>query len=351
MVLRGNNIVEKRNILNEMRCNSMSLQELRFFTIYLSRIDARNAEKTRIVRFLINDFMAIMELKNINISRLKQATNNLLCKIVNIPIESGGYTAFQLFKKCTIYKDKNDDQWYMCIDAHDDALPLMFDFKRDYFTYELWNALSLTSANQLRMYEILKQYQKVGERTVKLEQLKQYLFIEENEYFYFSNFRIKVLDACQKALKDNTDLYFEYELIKKAKGKVHAIKFNIFVNEEHKDPITLNEFIDIKINDVNKLKEIKPVKLDRIEYQNTTEFDEKLDFLSEACNDEFSAEEMRVLYNLLVQILPYEYLRVETKAYDFLKRKYEELLWRASKTNITHRFSYLKKILEAEVRL
>ena len=44
------------------------------------------------------------------------------------------------------------------IDAHDRALPLMFDFKNKYFKYELWNALRLKSPNQVRMYEILKQW-------------------------------------------------------------------------------------------------------------------------------------------------------------------------------------------------
>ena len=29
-------IVEKRNVLNELRANNLSLQELRFFSIYLS---------------------------------------------------------------------------------------------------------------------------------------------------------------------------------------------------------------------------------------------------------------------------------------------------------------------------
>ena len=31
----------------------------------------------------------------------------------------------------------------MEINASDDALPLMFDFKNRYFKYELWNALRL----------------------------------------------------------------------------------------------------------------------------------------------------------------------------------------------------------------
>lgn len=48
----------------------------------------------------------------------------------------------------------------------------MFDFKERYFKYELWNALSLSSPNQIRMYEILKQYEKIGQRIIQLDELK-----------------------------------------------------------------------------------------------------------------------------------------------------------------------------------
>ena len=33
----------------------------------------------------------------------------------------------------------------------------------------------------------------------------------------------------------------------------------------------------------------------------------------------------------------------------YLKRKYDELIYRSERTNIKHRFNYLKKMLEAEI--
>lgn len=65
----------------------------------------------------------------------------------------------------------------MEINASDDALPLMFEFKNRYFTYELWNALRLKSPNQVRMYEILKQYEKIGTRTLTIKELRNLLGI------------------------------------------------------------------------------------------------------------------------------------------------------------------------------
>lgn len=113
----------------------MTLQELRFFSIYLSKINLNKLE-TRIVHFSLTDFQKIMDLRKLNINQLKNTTNGLLSKIVNIPTENGGYSAFQLFKECKIDTDKQNN-WYVEIDAHYKALPLMLEFKNKYFLYQL----------------------------------------------------------------------------------------------------------------------------------------------------------------------------------------------------------------------
>ena len=67
MTFYGTEIVEKRNILNDMRRKNMSLQELRFLAIYLSKINARDIN-TRVVRFSLDDFRKIMEIEGRNIN-------------------------------------------------------------------------------------------------------------------------------------------------------------------------------------------------------------------------------------------------------------------------------------------
>ena len=52
-------VVQKRNVLNELRATNLTLQELRFFSIYLSKINPRD-KSTRIVRFQLADFQKIM---------------------------------------------------------------------------------------------------------------------------------------------------------------------------------------------------------------------------------------------------------------------------------------------------
>jgi plasmid replication initiation protein len=224
----------------------MTLQEVRFLTIYLAKINARDIS-TRVVRFPMADFQKIMELGPMRINYLMDVTDSLLRKIVNIPSEAGGYKAFQIFKRCRVDKDENGE-WFVEIDAHDDALPLMFDFKERYFTYELWNALRLRSLNQLRMYELMKQYEKLGERTLVLDDLKELLGLDKTDYSRYNNFRADVIEVCQKALAQFTDIKFIFEPVRKKGrgGKIHALKFKISRNDDYEDPLSLSDFIDIK---------------------------------------------------------------------------------------------------------
>ena len=336
-------LIEKRNVLNEIRDNNMSLQEQRFFSIYLAKINARDVS-TRIVRFAMSDFQKIMDMGRLNITQLQNTTDSLLCKIVKIPFEEGGYKSFQIFKQCTVRKDENSE-WYVEIDAHDESLPLMFDFKDRYFTYELWNALRLKSSNQLRMYELLKQFEKIGVRTIPLNDLKELLGLKSSEHPRYNNFKVCVLDGCQEALESYTDIKFTYEPIrKKGRGReVAAIKFTISRNENYVDPLSLADFIDLP-NSQNSKED------DLIE----TEFkSERLDFLAGACENEFNEAEIQVLYNLIVQILPHKTgefpQEFQLRVYDYLNHRYDELNWRDGNNKIRNRFAYFKTRIEADI--
>ncbi len=252
-------IVQKQNILNEIRSNNLTLQELRFFSIYLSKINPYD-KSTRTVTFKLTDFQKIMDFKRLNIEQLKAATDSLLTKLVHIPKESGGYTTFQLFKECTIDKDSGGE-WYVSIDAHDKSLPLMFDFKDRYFKYELWNALRLKSANQIRMYEILKQYETIGKREIKVDDLRELLGIAPNEYPRWDRFKDRVIDSCQQALKQFTDICYTYERGKTGTGgKWITIIFYISKNIEYDGQMTMLELDLQNYIDLDALKEPKPEK-------------------------------------------------------------------------------------------
>ncbi|MCL2400514.1 MAG: replication initiation protein [Defluviitaleaceae bacterium] len=343
--LKTNYLVQKRNVLNELRSNSMTLQELRFLSIYLSKINSRDAD-TRRVRFSMDDFKSIMELGRIDMQYMKNVTNSLLSKVVNIPNERGGYIGFQLFKECEVSKD-DYGEWFVEIDVHDRALPLMFEFKNKYFTYQLWNALRLKSPNQLRMYEILKQYQIMGYRVLKIKDLRELLGIEKSEHPRYNNFKTRVLDACQEALYEHTDIKFTYESYGKKGpgGKILQLKFTIEKNEKYSDPLSLEEFIDInKAAGTDENIDIWDMDEDDIDPSNLSKYEARLIFLRGAVAGEFTKEQLTVLCDLMAEHVPHVF-NDDTKCYDHLQRKYNMLKLKASQGEIRHRFGYLKSII------
>lgn len=339
VALKGTEIVEKSNELNEIRMNGMTLQQLRFFSIYLAKINSRD-EKTRKVVFPIKDFQKIMELGRVNIKHLQTVTDGLLCKTYNQKNDDGGYTGFVIFKRCRVFR-KNAEDWFIEIEASDDALPLMFNIRRNYFKYELWNALRLKSANQIAMYELLKQYEKLGKYEVSVTKLRERLDII-TEYPRWNNFKVRVLDSCQQALTETTDITYTYERGKVGNGgKWLTVIFYIKKNKHYIDQLTLGEFINLQ----DEPEEAVFIdELSDIENENQKYFEnERLELYSDMCDNEFNEQEIQIIYDFLLDIMPYV---DELKKADYLKRAYDELNYRSTQSKISNRFKYLRGILK-----
>ena len=346
--INKNHIVTKHNVLNEMRSNSMTLQELRLFSIYLSKINPQDVT-TRIVRLSLSDFKAVMGLSQIKIAYFKEVALSLLNKSVLIPTEQGGFVAFNLFSVFRV-DTEDDGDWYVEINANDEALPLMFEFKGRYFKYELWNALRLKSKNQLRMYETLKQYENIGYRVISIEDLKGMLGIDDGEYPKYNTFKHGVLDACRHALAEYTDIAYTYEPWgqKGRGGKILNLKFNISKNNDYTDPLNLGQFIDLynlsEDYDYDGYSGIDKSRL-LLETGTSAEYENRITFLMDACDNEFAREEIMVLYSLMAAVVPHLHFD-ELKSHDYLRQKYLELKMRNKKEKVVHRFNYLKKLVE-----
>jgi len=354
--LKKNHLVQKRNVLNEIRSSNMTLQELRFFSIYLSKINKNKPEETRVVRFPMADFQSIMDLGRIDIGYMKNVTNSLLCKVVNVPIKDEvgnyrGYTGFQLFKECTVSND-DSGEWYVEIDAHDKALPLMFDFKNKYFTYKIDNMLRLRSPNQFRMYEILKQYETAGERILSVEELKSFIGIGKDEYPRYNDFKNRVLDACQQALAEHTDIKFTYEPHgRKGKaGKILALKFIIEKNEDFTDQLTLDMFVaqnaQNTISAQLNLNDLDSFDATDLEHEGAiTSRDVLLVDLRDIMKNEFTIEQVDELLSIAMS----RNLVTGKNAYLYFKEKYATVKRVESGGGIkTNLFRYLRGIINKE---
>lgn len=142
-------------------------------------------------------------------------------------------------------------------------MPYLIELKEQFTTYYLANIMTLKSTYSIRIFELLKQYEKLGKRKIELENLRQLVGtteIDQNgeiikeDYPLYGHFKSRVILPAQKELKQKTDIYFNFKEIKQGK-KVAAIEFDIFENVKNKKKIQNSiDFEQISI-DIMQLQE------------------------------------------------------------------------------------------------
>ena len=121
---------------------------------------------------------------------------------------------------------------YIKLSFHSALKPFLVELKQRYLVYDIRNILSLTSIYSIRLYELLKQYQKIGKRRFQIDELKLLLSIEPNEYTLYGHFKDRIIKKAQKDLLEHTDIYFEFAE-ETEKKKVFAITFYILENKKN----------------------------------------------------------------------------------------------------------------------
>ena len=139
-------------------------------------------------------------------------------------------------------KDKSTGAWekYHWVDTakynngvlklkiHRDLKP--FYLSLDWYSkYQLKNIMQFKSTYSFRLYELFKQYETIGSRSISVEDLRVILDIKKNQYVKYANLKQKVISVAIKEINENTDLNVDYKELKNVR-KVSSVKFNISRN-------------------------------------------------------------------------------------------------------------------------
>jgi hypothetical protein len=87
-------------------------------------------------------------------------------------------------------------------------------------------ALALGSVNHFNLYKILKAVENLREWKIELEELKAMLHLQD-QYPKYAHFRGRVLETSQKALKEDTDISFDFKEMRGARKKVTHLIFKV----------------------------------------------------------------------------------------------------------------------------
>lgn len=162
-------------------------------------------------------------------SDLRKITKELMQKVFEVRIEKKVIQVAWLS-----YVAYNESEGTIDIRFDPFLRPYLLELKREFTSYKLENVVQLKSTYAIRIYELLKQYEKIQERTFSLKDLRKLLGAEDI-YPAYGNFKQRVLIPAQKELKNKTDISFDLEEIKTGR-KVTKVKFIIQsgkkINEE-----------------------------------------------------------------------------------------------------------------------
>ncbi|WP_053954679.1 replication initiation protein [Inediibacterium massiliense] len=228
VLIHENNVVTKSNNLIESSYK-LTVNEQKIILIVASLVQKEDKD-FKTYKITVQDIIEKMGLKDSKSAYedMKKITLNLMKKVIvmNVPSEEdeGAFDTIQLNWFSSVkYLNKRGT-----IEARFDPTlkPYLLNLKERFTSYKLKNIVALKSFYSIRIYELLKQYQSIGERMITIKQLKDMLGIDKGSYEKYNNFKRKVIQVAYKEINENTDISFEFEEIKKGR-KVDKIKFHI----------------------------------------------------------------------------------------------------------------------------
>ena len=233
LVTKSNNLVEARY--------HFSIWETRVFTKLVSLIQPDDVDFKK-YKLQIKDLVSFYSVNdNDAYVKIKAVPDSLLKKVVTIPYTENGEERFLktgLIAQATIPKKK---EGYIELSFHPDLKPYLLQLKRTFLSYDIRNVLKISSVYSVRIYELLKQYERIGCREFDIETLKVILGVSD-KYKLYGHFKSRIIIKAQEDLEQYTDICFDFNEIKKGR-RVTDIFFEIKKNKraEVSEPAILTE--------------------------------------------------------------------------------------------------------------
>jgi hypothetical protein len=228
------NLVTKSNMLIEANYK-LGVVEQKIILYLASNINSKDSD-FKTYTLSIKEFNRLLGLKgNPKYTELRQITKELMHKVFEVRIDK---KVIQVAWLSYVAYNESDGT----IDIRFDPFlrPYLLELKREFTSYRLENVVKLKSSYAIRIYEFLKQYERLHERTFSLMDLRKMLGAED-VYPAYGNFKQRVLVPAQAELKKKTDISFEIEEIKVGR-RVDKIKFLIYsVKKKDKNPLNIFE--------------------------------------------------------------------------------------------------------------
>jgi Initiator Replication protein len=242
---KGIVLVKKSNELIESRFK-FDIWEMRFFLSVISQI-RREDDDFRVYRVWYSDIIKTFGIKtHQSYDMLREAANKLMRKTFIIDSSAEGFARKKVYHiiRMVDYLAEGQDgkkgienQEYIDVTIETELKPFLLQLQRSFTAYDIRNVIKL-GAYPIRVYELLKQYESIGNRTLGFEEMKR-MFELEKEYPRFATFYQRVIAPAIREINNYTDLeILKVDKIKQGK-KVTGVNIK-FRSKVLPPPVVIN---------------------------------------------------------------------------------------------------------------
>ena len=266
LVRKGNELVEARY--------KFDIWETRLYGKMLTMIKPSDSDLLE-YKIYVGELLKDIGLSDAgeNYVAVKEAARKLLTKTIKIRRQtSEGEKEFEtgFLNGVDSFVDPKDGS-HITIQFHPNLKPYLLELQERYLQYDIRNLWGLNSVYSVRMYELLKQYEKIKKRYFTLDDLKYRLAIDPAEYKKYSHFKDKILLRAQADLGNHTDISFSFEEHKTGR-QITAYTFFIYSNSTKREGKELPEKVENGNGEADQLDSIVFVAtLDQVKGWGITE--------------------------------------------------------------------------------
>jgi len=246
-LMENKKIISKSNELNVARYKLTAMEQKLILSV-IAEIQPTD-DDFKIYQFTVTELINLLKLEGKNLYRdIKKLSENLLDRRLIIVDSKNNFTLLTHWFSSIQYFNKKG---YIEFSFDPKLKPYLLQLKECFVSYHLKNIVQLKSSYSIRIYELLKQYEKIGNRTFELAELKHILGISENDYLKYSHFKSRVLLPSQKEIPEKTDLKFTFKEIKNGR---EIVKIKFIIKQKNKKKLEQKK-IDVESSS-EKLKKL-----------------------------------------------------------------------------------------------
>ena len=233
----GQALVTKHNKLIQARY-ALSLQEKRLVLWLVSaiRLGDTDFHSYRVSVRALAELLGVEKNKNIY-AQVAAITRRLMRRVIEIEkLDEKRYLQIHWISSAEYHLG----QGYVDLCFDPKLKPYLLQLRDQFTSIALQYAIHLRSVYAIRIYELLKQYQRIRERTLAVADLRRMLSIDDQKYTLVKDFRRRVIDIARREINGKTDIRFDYEAIKTGR-KITHIRFRIAANTPVPAPATADK--------------------------------------------------------------------------------------------------------------